>query len=195
MNKKKYTILIFILVALAQLYIPGKMILDREDILANGKTYKFRTAPIDPYDPFKGKYIILNYSENTVIVPNADWEFNETIYVSLTTDTAGYAKVRSVSKVKPANNIDFVKAKVNYTNELSINGGINLNIQYPFDRYYMEESKALDAELAYRKSAVDTSQVACALVKIKGGESVLKDVLIDGISIKEVVKNQRANQN
>ena len=42
MNKKKLILLVFILVALVQLYIPIKMILGREDILSTGKEYKFK---------------------------------------------------------------------------------------------------------------------------------------------------------
>ena len=69
-----------------------------------------------------------------------------------------------------------------------------LAIDYPFDRYYMEESKAYDAELTYRKSQLDTSQIAYALVSIKDGEAVLKDVLINGVSIREIVIKERENQ-
>ncbi len=55
----------------------------------------------------------------------------------------------------------------------------------------MEESKASDAEEIYAKSLQDTTQLTYALVSIKNGDAVLKDVLIDGVSIKEIVK---ANQ-
>ncbi|HMB62545.1 MAG TPA: hypothetical protein VKN36_05700, partial [Eudoraea sp.] len=61
---------------------------------------------------------------------------------------------------------------------------------YPFDRFYMEESKANEAELTYRQSQRDTSKITYALVRIKNGEAVLKDVMIDGISIRELVKTK-----
>lgn len=70
-------------------------------------------------------------------------------------------------------------------------GTNKLTIYYPFDRYYMEESKAYDAELVYTKSLQDTTQVTYALVSIKDGDAVLKDVLIDEISIKEIVKEKQ----
>jgi uncharacterized membrane-anchored protein len=111
--------------------------------------------------------------------------------VLLSNDNNGYATARSVSKTKPAGTQDFVKANISYVSNDTVN---NLFISYPFDRFYMEESKAYDAEVAYRESAVDTSQVTYSLVNIKDGEAVLKDVLIGGVSIKEVVRD-RANSN
>lgn len=54
MTNKKTLLSVFILVAIVQLYVPAKMILDREDILDTGKEYKFKTEPIDPNDPFRG---------------------------------------------------------------------------------------------------------------------------------------------
>lgn len=74
------------------------------------------------------------------------------------------------------------------------NGPRTLTIHYPFDRYYMEESKAYDAELTYIQSQQDTSKITYALVSIKNGDAVLKDVMISGTSIKEIVKsNQKRN--
>ena len=64
-----------------------------------------------------------------------------------------------------------------------------LRIEYPYDRYYMEESKAYEAEVKFREAQRDTSQLTYALVNIRNGQSVLKDVMIEGISIKELVES------
>jgi hypothetical protein len=58
----------------------------------------------------------------------------------------------------------------------------------------MEESKAEEAELIHRKSQQDKSQVTYALVSIKDGDAVLKDVLINGTSISEIVKRNQKNK-
>jgi uncharacterized membrane-anchored protein len=188
MNNKKILLTAFILVALTQLYIPVKMILDKEEVLNTGIEYKFKTAPIDPSDPFRGKYITLNYDENTVEIQNEqDWIKDETVYVFFTADNDGFAKIKSISKKKPTGNQDFLKAKVSF---ITSNGSNKLTIDYSFNRFYMEESKAYDAELTYRKSLQDTNQITYALVNIKSGDAVLKDVLIDGISISEIVKKE-----
>ncbi|MDN3686991.1 GDYXXLXY domain-containing protein [Cyclobacterium jeungdonense] len=189
MDNKKIIVTAFFLVALVQLYVPAKMIWNREEILNTGTAYKFKTAPVDPNDPFIGKYITLSYDENTFPVPNKqDWKPGEPIYVSLQTDTYGFAKIASISKIKPSDNNDYIKAKVRF---LSGNDSNMLTIDYPFDRFYMEESKAYDAELAYRQFQRDTSNPTYALVSIKNGEAVLKDVMIGGTSIKEMVKSNQ----
>ena len=188
MNKRKIILILFILVALVQVYVPAKMILDREGILLKGTEFKFKAAPIDPYDPFRGKYITLTFEEVTTIIGNEqDWNRDEIVYVLLTTDVSGFAKIRSVSKVRPATDEAFLEAKVHYVTRNGLN---KLTVEYPFDRYYMEESKAYNAELIYRRSINDTNRTTYALVRVKNGEAVLKDVLIDGTSIKELVKQE-----
>ena len=193
MNSKKLLLIAFILVVLVQWCIPAKMIWEKETILDTGIEFKFKTAPVDPNDPFRGKYITLSYDENTITVSDGqDWVTGESIYVTLTNDTAGFAKIASVSKTKPTDNESFITAKVRYATG---NGSNKLIIDYPFDRYYMEESKAYDAELTYRMSQQDTSKITYALVSIRNGKAVLKDILIDGTSIREIVKtNQRKNK-
>ena len=191
MNRKTLILLLFVLVAMLQLFVPAKMILNREDVINTGKEFKFRTEPVDPSDPFRGKYINLRFADNAFEVENEkEWADNETVYVILIADSEGYAKIFSVSKDAPKDTQDYLKAKVSYT---TLNGQNKIFIDYPFDRYYMEESKAYKAERVHAKAQSNTNQITYALVSVKDGESVLKDVLIDGKSIREIVKDQLDN--
>lgn len=190
MNKHSLLLTTFFLLILAQLYVPASMIWSRENVLREGAEYKFKTELIDPNDPFRGKYITLNFEENTVEVENtADWFGGENIYLSLTTDPEGFAKIASVSKEKPTKDQDYLQAAVGYASGIDTT---QLIIEYPFDRFYMEESKAYDAEIQFREAQRDTSQVTYALVNIKEGQAVLKDVMIEGVPVSELVKS---NQN
>ena len=196
MINRKQVLFFFILVALAQLYVPAKMIFDREDVLETGTEYKFKTAPIDPSDPFRGKYITLNYVNNSINVKDdGSWVDGETVYVTFFTDDEGFAGIDNISNEKPSNTQNFLKTKSRliYPNEME--PYVKLVIDYPFDRFYMEEFKANDAEQAYSRSLQDTSQVTYALVVIKNGDAVLKDVLIDGVSIEEIVRTEQLNNN
>ena len=191
----KKTILVpaFILMVLAQLYFPARMIFHKESILTTGTEYKFRTAPIDPYDPFRGKYILLNFNANSVKVADADdWMSGDQVFVDLTTDSAGYASVLSVSKSEPDSYDNYIKASISLIIYDTLN---TVFIQYPFDRFYMEESIAPAAEQTYNAAAVDSNQVAYALVLVKNGEAVVKDVLIDGVSLSELVRKNNADPN
>jgi uncharacterized membrane-anchored protein len=188
MRNKIIILALFIIVALIQLFVPAKMVFDREKILNQGVEYKFKTKPIDPYDVFRGKYISLVYREDVCLVKfPLEWKRNETVYVILSVNKEGYAKIKSISKKKPINTKAFVKARVSSVYEST--GQVYVN--YPFSRYYMEESKAYDAELAYNEVIRDTSLTTYSLVKVLDGESVLKDVMIDDVSILERVNRRQ----
>ena len=57
--------LLFIPIGLAQLAVPGWMIYKHESVMREGAVYKFRTAPIDPRDPFRGEYVVLDFAAET----------------------------------------------------------------------------------------------------------------------------------
>tara|TARA_R110002050_G_scaffold273113_1_gene417028 strand:+ start:18301 stop:18867 length:567 start_codon:yes stop_codon:yes gene_type:complete len=186
--KTIYLFIIFIVVALAQLFIPTQMILNQESILKKGISYKFKTQPVDPSDPFRGKYINLNYEINSFKTTDSLWQRNESIYVYLTNDSLGFAKIDTVSKsVLTENRNQYVKVKAGYYDNYSK----KINIQFPFNKYYMEETKAYDAEVAVRNRQRDSlPNNTYALVYVKEGEAVLDDVVIDEISIKDYVEQE-----
>ncbi len=186
LNGKIY-MTILIAAVLLQLYVPASMILERESILQSGKQYKFKAAPVDPDDPFRGKYITLQYDARAARVNDKfNWQGEEAIFVVVSNDKDGYAKIDTVLKEKPISGKDFIKAKVDYVSYDSL-----LYINYPFNRYYMEEHKAPKAEKIYTQSARDTSHKTYSLVCIKNGEAVLKDVLIDDISISQIIETKK----
>src|SRR5690554_629749 len=189
MNNKKFLFIAFIVVAIIQLAVPAKMILDKENVLKSGKEFKFETAPVDPTDPFRGKYITLNYKENTYFIdtPNT-WKEGDNIYVILNTNTEGFAIIDRVSKDIPADDSDFVEAKIQSISGLNSN---KITLTYPFDRFYMEESKAYEAEQVYNAMQSNSEGPTYALVNIKHGRAVLKDVMIGTVSIVDKVKENR----
>jgi hypothetical protein len=64
-------------------------------------------------------------------------------------------------------------------------------IEYPFDRFYMEESKAFDAERLYSETQGDSTKKTYAVVNVRNGNAVLMDVHINGVPIRDVVKMNR----
>ncbi len=177
------TIGIFILMVIAQWFVPVNMIVKEENVLKNGIVYKFKTQPIDPSDPFRGKYIILNYEMDSFKSDSTSYEFGEDLFVSISNDSLGFAKATGLSKDPPEKG-DYVIA--NYTGRY--NGQVNFTL--PFDTFYMNEDKAMDAELAVREVQRDSLPTTCyALVYIMADRAILQDVQIDGVSIKDYVEN------
>ncbi len=186
MSYKKIILICFCLMVVLQLWTPAAMIWNQEAVLKTGKAFKFRSAPVDPNDPFRGKYINLSFDENTFKM-NAPTvlQSGENIYVLLSNDSAGYAKIISVQSAKPNSSTDFIKAKVNYFVNDSTR---QVFIEWPFNRFYMDEAKAYDAEKVYVKSAADSNSITYALVKVKNGEAVLENVFINDKPIASYIK-------
>ncbi|WP_396601961.1 GDYXXLXY domain-containing protein [Algibacter sp. R77976] len=183
--KTIHIFILFIVIALAQLFVPAQMIFNQEAIIETGTVYKFKTQPVDPSDPFRGKYITLNFEQNTFVTTDSIWKRKDKVYVYFETDSLGFAKVNQVSKAPLSVMNDFIVADVSWYNKREQ----ILNFNLPFNRYYMEETKAYDAEVAVRDSQRDSlPNNTYALVFIKNGEAVLNDVIINEISIKDFVE-------
>ena len=184
--KTKYIFIIFIILAVVQISIPAQMIFSRESILKSGTAYKFKTQPIDPSDPFKGKYIFLNYDLDSAEAKDENWQRHQDVYVSIANDSLGFVKAVAVHKEIPLQG-DFVQAKVRW---FSASNGV-LEFSFPFNEFYMEESKAYDAEVAHREAQRDSiPNNTYALVYVKDGEAVLDNVFINDIPIAKVVDKQ-----
>ncbi len=187
MKNKNIIIILFLLVVIAQLFVPSQMIYNQEDILNTGKIVKFQCEPIDPNDPFRGKYITLNFKETGIKVKNLKyWNSNETVFAKIETSKDGFAKIKSISKTEPTDNSIYLELKINYITEYNNDNKIYLD--FPFNRFYMNEYKAKNAEKVYAESTIDTTKIAYAVVATKNGKAIIKDVLIDNVSIKELAK-------
>jgi uncharacterized membrane-anchored protein len=178
---------LFLLVAAVQLYIPAEMISHNESIIQTGTVLKFKCEPIDPYDPFQGKFIYLNFSNRTIRVDKAkNYEYNQKIYATFKKDAEGYAIIDKIYKKKPTDRTDFLELIVdNINNYDSIE---KITLEYPFNRFYMNEYKAPLAEQTYVESVNDIKKSVYAEVAIKNGTGVIKEVMIDNVSIKDYVQ-------
>jgi GDYXXLXY protein len=181
---KKITIGLFIAMCLLQWLVPAKMIYDSENLLREGTQYRFRTLPIDPSDPFRGKYITLNFEATSItLTDSTDWKPGEAVFVSFTTDSAGFAQADAISRDEPSSG-SYLKTTISYR---TTNKPFQVFFELPFDRFYLEESKAPQVEQVYLNSQRDSTQVTYGLVSIGAGTALLKDVMINEKSIVEVV--------
>lgn len=187
---KKILLIIFVIMLLIQWAVPARMIWQKEAVLRSGKIFNFRTEPVDPSHPFKGRYIVLNYEAVNYTTTHLDSTFDnygEEVYVVLSKDKDGFAKVQQLVKQKPGNTNDFVKATINYVNRFE-NDSATVRIDFPFTEFYMDEFKAPKAEDVYRESNIDSTQKTYAVVSILDGDAVVKDVMINDKPIRQVIK-------
>lgn len=193
---KKTLLLILGLTVTAQFLIPASMILKHERILRKGTAYRFKTRPIDPADPFLGRYVRLQFENDYIVAPTNAIEpaYNELIYVTLNTDADGYCELTGWSRNKPKNG-DWLKLKYWHRTTFRAPGEQNkLRFSLPFNRFYMEESKAPRAEKIARRSVINLSDPAStnlstncwAEVRVWNGAALIEDVLIDGTAIRDL---------
>jgi uncharacterized membrane-anchored protein len=174
---------------IAQWYIPLSMSQLNEEVLEKGVEYRFRTAPVDPADLFRGRYVALRFDAASFSMDSSyNWSFNKPAYATLAEDSLGFAMVIDLSIEAPTDDIHYVEVQIQSRMESPL--GQSLQLKFPFDRFYMEETKAKPAELAYAEAARDSSKEAYALVKVHKGEAALVDVMIDGVSLQELVESQ-----
>lgn len=174
-----------------QFFVPSQMIYQQEDALDTGTAYKFKTQPIDPTDPFRGKFIVLNYDMDSFQTEEDGWnDYSGNVFVYLKTDTEGFAAVKSVSKTLLDTSDDYVIAESNY----NYNQDKTVNFDLPFNRFYMNENKAYDAEISVREAQIDSTKICYGLVFVKEGTAVLENVFIDDTSIQQFVEDYQKEE-
>lgn len=179
---KTLLILGFIVMVAAQWFVPGQMIIEQEDIIKTGTAYKFRTMPLDPSDPLRGKYITLNFDVRKAKTNDSIISYNDDLFVYIANDSVGFAKATIASKEKLALNQDYIKVKAGYFNQDTV------SFRVPFNTFYMEESKAYPAETLVRRANRDSLiDNVYGLVYIKEDRAVLENVMIDDEPIKDYV--------
>jgi uncharacterized membrane-anchored protein len=180
---KKLRLSGFIVLVMLQLAVPGYMIMQHENVFTSGTLYKFETEPVDPIDPFRGRYVALRIKE-AVYENKAKEKFarGESVYAVIKANKDGFAVIDRLQKTPPESG-DYFIAKVRWE------GSGSVTLSTPFERFYMNEAQAPAAEKAYRKAIAGRSQKKCwVAVKIKNGRTIIVDLYIDSIPVREYIR-------
>lgn len=174
---------IFLVLCLIQLLIPVSMIYQHESTLSSGTMYKFKTAPVDPADVFRGKYVALRFDANEAHGETGiDWASTNEVYALIETATDGFAHFPMVL-LEPPINADYLTVKVFRTQ------GSRIFLTLPFDRYYLPEDLAPQAEQAYREHSRTGNRDAYVTVVIKDGSGVISNLYISDKPILEFLRS------
>lgn len=173
--KRSVTLALFAFVALLQLAAPGYTIWRQERTIAFGKSFKFRTEPVDPYDAFRGRYVALAFRD---VWPrklaDATPQAAAVAYASLAVDAEGFA-IFDEAFAAPPKDRPYLKTKWGFDGRLIL----------PFDRYYLDEFKASEAERAYREKAREDA--AWLVVRVLDGNWALEDLYLAGRPLRDVL--------
>lgn len=183
MTKNKQLVKVFILLAIIQLAVPLYMVWRWEDVLQNGHQYRWVTAPVDPHDALRGRYVDLRFKEmKGPILGKERFTSGQTAYAMIGEDEKGYAFISGISAVRPEEEGNsYIKIKVSYVQDGNI-----VHFTLPFKRYYMAEELAPIAEKAYRKNAGIEATVS---VRVRDGYGVVEELYIGDKTIYEYLHN------
>ena len=175
----------FCVLAVAQVWVPLSMIARREATLRKGAAYKFLTRPVDPYDAFRGRFVRLNFESTQANTTNsAAFSRRQVVYVGVEVGTNGYAELGEATTTRPSEG-DYLRTHVTYRRNTQ-NGQIR--VELPFDRFYMNEADAPEAERQVRRAGRRETRSAYALVRVRAGMAVLEDLYIEDKPILEFMK-------
>ncbi len=181
---KRARLLLFGLVALAQLAVPAWAVWNRQQTLSRGRVWKFRTAPIDPVDAMRGRYLALAFEAEKV--PQAEERLRgSSACAYLKEDAAGFAQVdRLESGCARGDNVITVE----------VNGWRNgqQHFTFPFHRFWVNEKDAPQAERAYAANSQQQKENAYALVRVRDGDAALEQLYIDNHPLADYLRAHSA---
>jgi uncharacterized membrane-anchored protein len=185
MPKRMTLLWVFSILAAVQVWVPLSMIGRREATLRNGTAFKFQTRPVDPYDAFRGRFVRLVFeSQNATVTNAADFARGQTVYVAVEVGTNGYAQLGEATPTRPRGG-DYLRTSVTYRRNSQSN---EIRVKLPFDRFYMNEDEAPEAERQFRRAGRRETRSAHALVRVRDGMAVIEDLYIEDRPILEFMK-------
>jgi len=174
---KYWRLIVFALVALAQLAVPGSLIWKREHTLRQGHLWKFRTAPVDPVDVFRGRYVALHFDvETQEISPPPNSNYSDKVFITLKANGEGFAEIDEVSTTKPPGD-DFMEAQLS-----------GKTIALPFNKYWVTERDAPAAETAYQNLSRRGNQNAYVTVRVFRGDAAIEQLYLDNQPLGEYLR-------
>ncbi|MFN3875324.1 MAG: GDYXXLXY domain-containing protein [Flavobacteriales bacterium] len=179
--------MLFIGIALAQLAVLAWMVVRHDRVLSEGEAFHFRTAPIDPRDPFRGEYVRLGFEAE-----NGAWPLariggaasgRPRAYALLAADSLGFARIAALQAERPSQGA-YVAVEVVDRSADSVS-----RIRLPFDRFYLEEGDGAKTERLLTPSWDGTEHAAAlpahAVVRVLRGKAVVEDLMVGGRSIRD----------
>lgn len=169
MSKAKQIIALLIVFAV-QIGMVSSVIFANTWILRQGQAVSFLVEPVDPHDPFRGKYVDLNMDTLVKKDPKATFQYEDTAYILIKMDAKGFGRFDQVVAKKPTDGI-YIKTKV--FDPAPLEEGM-VYVENPFQRFYIEEKYAAKAEEAYFANAAENK--VHIQVKILNGKAVIQEL-------------------
>lgn len=176
--------IIFGVAALAQWAGPLSRIYTYEQTLTQGTLIKLKCTAPDPYDPLRGRFLAIRPEQQQIPIPETlRLQEGTTFYASFSTGDDGLTTLSGVS-LSPPENGESIRLRTRYYAY-----GNNVNIDWPFERFYINEKLAPEAD-AWLAENIRSAEGVIAEVRVLNGTAVLADLSLDGKSFREILKER-----
>lgn len=151
-------------VVLLVLLIVLSFIIYNEWPLLTGKKIVLATQPIDPFDPFRGQYMNINYEISRI---NNVEGFNkgDFIYVTLEEDEQEIWRLKETSKTKPDEGI-FIRGEIINSYDKSV------RVEYGIEQFFFERNAKLPTSNITVEVSVSNSGRAKLVQLLHNGEPI-----------------------
>lgn len=181
----KIKITAFTISAVILIAMPIAQIIRFETVIARGKTYMFECKPVDPYDPFRGRYVRIRIGnevklQRSELKSKYHW-YGQSGWTGVKTGKDGLAKCVGYYIKKPEAG-EYVKCKAYkvYDKDNDDKWRVELEV----DKVFMNEDIAPKAEAAQRNSKCSVE------LKIYDGKVVPVKLFMNGKSMVEQLKHR-----
>lgn len=194
----------FAVLSVAQLAAATWSIVRYESTLRSGALYRIRTMPVDPADAFRGRYVAVRPSILLAKPVASDTEqLVQQIqsggkgYVVLATAADGFARAAQIVAEPPAEGdyLEIARAWEQWNQDRQPGATPTIagyNLEFSFDRYYMNEAAAPEAQMRYAEaSRRNAAARAWLAVRVKNGAGVIEGLMIDGVPIEDVLASPK----
>lgn len=168
MQPKKVFFFLFAAVILA---VPLFLLFRSENILENGHLHKLRLQGYDPFDPFRGKYLRLNY--DAVIPCDSTLDKGDEAYVLFREDSLGFSYFAFAQAQQPDHD-DYMTAEVLYVRD----GMAEIKLDN-LRKFFINEDLASEAEQVietYSREKPDDIYVA---IRVLNGEARIDNIFVE----------------
>ena len=178
---------VFAVAAVAQWLLPLSGIWQHERVISRGTLLKIECAAPDPYDPLRGRYLAVRPAQSTVAEPAGFPQGGGLVPVWATLEVGddGLARIKSLS-LEPVSGPTVIPLRARKWG--TSNGTDVIWLEWPCGRFYLNERLAPEADKLVAERSRDRKTVA--EVRLLDGRAVLTDILLDGVSIRELVKRR-----
>lgn len=163
--------------------VPVCLILAHEEAIRRGEVFRFRTAPVDPYDAFRGRYVALGFPPaEATVAAYTKLTPGQKVFVTLGRDDEGFARLDAVSPERPSSP-SYLRLAVSRIS------GSRVFFELPFDRFYMNERLAPEAERVYRHTSWERRDETWVEVRVYRGRAVVEELFVGGRPIADLLES------